>query len=73
MITSQGYVFEQDGATSRKTDFIFGTGDILNLKYDPFYEILEVEKENGRKLTLKAKKTDGEVLYPCIRLTYASD
>jgi hypothetical protein len=54
-----------------KGKFIFGEGDILNFKYDPFYELLIISKNNGRKLTLKAKgKKD---LHACIRMTYASD
>lgn len=52
VVTSQGYVINKD--EREKTDFIYGKGDVLHFKYDPFYGILEVKKQNGRKLTLKA-------------------
>jgi hypothetical protein len=54
-----------------KGKFIFGEGDTLHFKYDPFYEMLIISKNNGNKITLKAKaKTN---LYACVRMTYASD
>jgi hypothetical protein len=36
-----------------KGKFIFGEGDTLHLKYDPFYQLLIISKNNGRKITLK--------------------
>lgn len=71
MLTSQGYVLEN--GTNRKTNVIFGAGDILYCSYDPFYSLLEIGKQNGRKISLKAEKPEDSQLYICIRLTYASD
>ena len=71
MITSQGYVLEND--KSRKTNLIFGNGDILYCRYDPFYKLFEVTKENGRKLSLTVNRPEKEELFICVRLTYASD
>lgn len=42
LITSQGYVFEK--GISRKTNMIFGAGDNLYCRYDPFYKLFEVSK-----------------------------
>lgn len=42
LLTSQGYII-QNGA-SRKTNLIFGSGDTLHCKYDPFYKLLEISK-----------------------------
>jgi len=42
MLTSQGYVLEN--GTNRKTNVIFGAGDILYCSYDPFYSLLEIGK-----------------------------
>jgi hypothetical protein len=50
MLTSQGYVMEN--GSSRKTSLVFGTGDLLYCRYDPYYKLLEISKENGRKLSL---------------------
>jgi hypothetical protein len=50
MVTSQGYVLEK--GESRKTNMIFGTGDTLYCRYDPFYKLFEISKENGRKISL---------------------
>lgn len=69
ILTSQGYLL--NGSKSIKTELIYGEGDILNFKYDPFYELLEIGKENGRKLTLSAPRQEN--LYAFVRLTYASD
>ena len=71
MVTSQGYTLLN--GKREKTDFVFGKGDVLHFKYDPYYALLEIKKQNGRKLTLKAFPEDGEPLYACVRLTYASD
>ena len=50
MLTSQGYVIEK--GSSRKTEVIFGAGDTLYCKYDPYYQSLEISKDNGRKIAL---------------------
>lgn len=50
LLTSQGYVIEN--GRSRKTNLIFGTGDLLYCRYDPFYKLFEISKENGRKISL---------------------
>lgn len=71
LVTSQGYTLLN--GVKEKTDFIYGKGDVLHFKYDPFYAILEIKKQNGRKLTLKALANNSEPLYICARLTYASD
>lgn len=71
IVTSQGYTLLN--GRREKTDFIFGKGDVLHFKYDPYYALLEIKKQNGRKLTLKAFPEDTEPLYACVRLTYASD
>ena len=36
------YVLEK--GESRKTNMIFGTGDILYCRYDPFYKLFEISK-----------------------------
>ena len=46
---------------------------MLEFKYDPYYEILEIKKPNGRKLTLKSLGTGDDPVYICARFTYASD
>jgi len=69
LVTSQGYIIK-DGRCE-KSKFVFGEGDTVHLKYDPFYNILIVSKDNGRKITLKTKACSG--LYGCVRMTYASD
>ncbi len=51
MISSQGYV--SLNRKIEKTNFTYQEGDVVNLKYDPFYQTLEVSKQNGRKLILK--------------------
>ena len=71
ILTSQGYVLEN--GTSQKTNMIFGTGDILYCRYDPYYKLFEISKENGRKLTLKVDRPGKEDLFIGVRLTYASD
>lgn len=55
-----------------KKDFIFGKEDVLHFKYDPFYKILEIKKQNGKKLTFSSYGIPGKV-YAFVRLTYASD
>ena len=57
-MTSQGYVVENENR--RKTNVIFGTGDILNCRYDPYYKLFEITKENGKKLTLKVDRPEDE-------------
>lgn len=37
ILTSQGYVM--DKGSSRKTNMIFGTGDLLYCRYDPYYKL----------------------------------
>lgn len=54
LLTSQGYLIQN--GESRKTSLIFSAGDILYCKYDPFYQLLEISKDNGRKLSLKVEK-----------------
>lgn len=51
------------------------TGDVLDIKYDPYYKLLTIRKENGRKISMKVddKCLDSDKLYACVRLTYASD
>lgn len=71
MVTSQGYVLQN--GNSRKTNLIFGNDDNIHCRYDPYYKLLEVTKENGRKLTLKVENDNNEELFACVRLTYASD
>lgn len=51
LISSQGYVTLNE--KQEKTNFVYREGDVLNFKYDPYYQILEVTKQNGRKLSLK--------------------
>lgn len=51
LVTSQGYVLQN--GNSRKTNLIFGNDDNIHCRYDPYYKLLEITKENGRKLTLK--------------------
>jgi hypothetical protein len=69
MVTSQGWIC--DKGAWRKGELIFGDGDSLYLKYDPFYGMLEIEKNNGRKLTLHLNSNQD--LFAFVRLTYASD
>lgn len=71
LVTSQGYVLER--GESRKSNMIFGSGDVLECRYDPFYRLLEISKENGRKLSLTVDCPHSEPLFACVRLTYASD
>ena len=55
---------------------IFTEGDVLNLKYDPYYGLLTIKKENGRKISMKikdARNDENDKLFACVRLTYASD
>lgn len=54
MITSEGLLIK-DGREER-CDFSYIEGDVLNLKYDPYYKLLTVKKENGRKISMKIKK-----------------
>jgi len=42
LLTSQGYVIQN--GKSRRTDIIFGAGDTLYCKYDPFYKLLTITK-----------------------------
>lgn len=42
MLTSQGYLIQN--GVSRKTSLIFGSGDTLYCKYDPFYKLFEITK-----------------------------
>lgn len=54
----------------------FTEGDVLNLKYDPYYGLLTIKKENGRKISMKVKdprNDEDDKLFACVRLTYASD
>ena len=69
MVTSQGYIIQ--GGETRKSSLIFGTGDILYCKYDPFYGMLDISKDNGRAVCLRLENT--REWYGCVRLTYASD
>lgn len=52
---------------------IYGTGDILYCKYDPYYKLFEISKDNGRKISLTVERPEKEELFVCVRLTYASD
>lgn len=52
---------------------IFGAGDTLYCKYDPFYRLFTVSKDNDRMITLRVDVSDGDDLCACVRLTYASD
>ena len=70
LISSQGYVTLNN--KSEKTKFVYREGDVLHFKYDPYYGILEVSKDNGRKLTLRGLGSE-EPVYACVRFTYASD
>jgi hypothetical protein len=56
LLTSQGYIIQN--GESRKSNVIFGSGDTLHCRYDPFYKLLEISKENGRKLALKIEKPE---------------
>lgn len=56
MVSSQGYVTLNN--KREKTNFTFREGDSIHFKYDPFYGLLEITKQNGRKLTLRALGTD---------------
>ena len=58
LLTSQGYII-QDGQ-SRKTNVIFGAGDTLHCKYDPFYSLLTVTKENDRIISLRISLTESD-------------
>jgi len=29
------------------------TGDVVHVKYDPYYQMLTLEKDNGRKVSIK--------------------
>jgi hypothetical protein len=49
-----------ENGKSRKTNVIFGTGDTLHCKFDPYYKLFEITKENGRKLTLKVDRPEDE-------------
>ena len=72
MITSQGYI--QKNGREEKTEFRFSAGDTVHLKYDPFYRLLIIHKDNGRKITIRLnEQAEEESLYGCVRLTYASD
>ena len=71
LVTSQGFVLEK--GESRQSNLRFGAGDVLECRYDPFYRLLEISKENGRKLSLTVDCPHSEHLFACVRLTYASD
>jgi hypothetical protein len=51
MVTSQGYILKN--GREEKTDFRFSAGETVHLKYDPFYKLLIVYKDNGRKITIR--------------------
>lgn len=57
----------------RNEELRFSEGSTLYFKYDPFYCLFEIKKENGKLLTLKVAPSDGDPLYFCARMTYASD
>jgi hypothetical protein len=38
LLTSQGYIIQN--GVSRKSNLIFGSGDTLHCKYDPYYKLL---------------------------------
>jgi hypothetical protein len=51
----------------------FSEGSTLHFKFDPYYGLFEIKKENGKILSLKVQACDGDPLYFCTRMTYASD
>lgn len=55
MITSEGFVIKN--GREERCDFTFTEGDVLNLKYDPYYKMLTIKKENGRKISMKIKES----------------
>lgn len=55
MITSEGFVIKN--GREERCDFTFTEGDVLNLKYDPYYKLLTIKKENGRKISMKIKES----------------
>ncbi len=73
MLTSEGYLIKN--GREEKCNFTFMTGDVLDMKYDPYYKLLTIRKDNGRKISMKVddKFLDSDKLYACVRLTYASD
>jgi len=71
LLTSQGYVIQN--GQSKKTDNIFGTGDILYCQYEPFYKLLTISKNNDRIISLVIDHKSDDELCACVRLTYASD
>jgi hypothetical protein len=76
MLTSEGYLIKN--SREDKCNFTFTAGDILDMKYDPYYKQLIIRKDNGRKVTIKIddrsnENEEGSKLYPFVRLTYASD
>lgn len=71
MINSQGDVFAPGGDFKNK-EMRFSEKQTLYFKYDPFYNLFEMKKENGKVISLRTFNGD-DPLYFCVRMTYASD
>lgn len=72
LLTSQGDVI-LPGRHCRNEEMRFSEGSVLDFKYDPYYCLLEIKKENGKLLTIRVTPSDNDNFYFCARLTYASD
>jgi hypothetical protein len=54
IVTSEGYMIKN--GREEKCDFRFSVGDVIDLKYDLYYNLLELKKDNGRKITMKINR-----------------
>jgi hypothetical protein len=72
LLSSQGDIFLPN-KHYKNQEMRFSEGSTLHFKYDPFYHLLEIKKDNGKVLTLKTDTVDEDPLYFCVKMTYASD
>jgi hypothetical protein len=57
MLNSQGDIFLPN-RHYKNQEMRFSEGSTLHFKYDPFYNLFEIKKDNGKVLTLKTDVVD---------------
>ena len=78
MISGNGYVWShtETQVNSKFQSFLFQTGDVLALQYDPLTAFLTINKVGTKPATYKlniAPLSYGEELSPCVNMCSTGD